>query len=35
MSTYSVYDIKIDNSLAFTPGATAGYVLAINTDGST
>ena len=34
-STYSVYDIKIDNSLAFTPGATAGYVLAINTNGST
>jgi hypothetical protein len=34
-STYSVYDIKIDNSLAFTPGATAGYVLAIAADGST
>lgn len=34
-STYSVYDIKIDNSLSFTPGPTAGYVLAINTDGST
>ena len=35
MSTYSVYNIKIDNSLAFTPGPTAGWVLAINTDGST
>lgn len=34
-STYSVYDIKIDNSLAFTPGATAGWVLAIAADGST
>lgn len=35
MSTYSVYDIKIDNSLAFTPGATAGYVLAIDAAGDT
>ncbi len=35
MSTYSVYSIKIDNSLSFTPGPTAGYVLAIAADGST
>jgi len=35
MSTYSVYDIKIDNSLAFTPGATAGWVLAIDANGDT
>ena len=35
MSTYSVYDIKIDNSLAFTPGPTAGYVLAIAASGTT
>jgi hypothetical protein len=33
--TYSVYDIKIDNSLAFTAGPTAGWVLAIESDGST
>lgn len=33
--TYSVYDIKIDNSLAFTPGPTAGYVLTIDSNGST
>jgi len=35
MSTYSVYNIKIDNELRFTPGVTAGYVLAINADGTT
>jgi hypothetical protein len=35
MSTYSVYDIKIDNSLSFTPGPTAGYVLGIKADGTT
>jgi PKD repeat protein len=35
MSTYSVYNIKIDNELRFTPGVTAGYVLAINGDGTT
>lgn len=33
MSTYSVYNIKIDNQLSFTPGPTAGYVLAIGADG--
>jgi hypothetical protein len=33
--TYSVYDIKVDNSLAFTPGPTAGSVLSINADGTT
>ena len=33
--TYSVYSIKVDNSISFTPGPTAGYVLSINTDGST
>jgi hypothetical protein len=33
--TYSVLDIKIDNSLSFTPGPTAGYVLTIAGDGST
>ena len=33
--TYSVYNIKVDNGVYFTPGPTAGYVLAINTDGST
>jgi hypothetical protein len=32
-STYSIYDVKIDNSLAFTPGPTAGWVLAIDADG--
>jgi hypothetical protein len=32
--TYSVFDIKIDNSLSFTPGPTAGYILTINSDGS-
>jgi hypothetical protein len=35
MSTYSVYNIKIDNELSFTPGPTAGYVLGINADGTT
>jgi hypothetical protein len=35
MSTYSVYNIKIDNQLSFTPGATAGYVLAIDANGNT
>jgi hypothetical protein len=35
MSTYSVFDIKVDNSLSFTPGPTAGYVLTIAGDGST
>ena len=35
MSTYSVYNIKIDNQLSFTPGATAGHVLAIGADGNT
>lgn len=35
MSTYSVYNIKIDNNLSFTPGATAGYVLAIDSNGNT
>lgn len=33
--TYSVYDIKIDNELSFTPGPTAGLVLSINADGTT
>ena len=33
--TYSVYNIKVDNQLLFTPGPTAGYVLAINSDGTT
>lgn len=32
--TYSVYNIKIDNQLIFTAGPTAGYILAINSDGS-
>jgi hypothetical protein len=35
MATYSVYNIKIDNELSFTPGPTAGYVLGINADGTT
>jgi hypothetical protein len=35
MSTYSVYNIKIDNNLSFPSGVTAGYVLAINSNGST
>ena len=35
MATYSVYKLKIDDSLYFTPGPTAGYVLAIAADGST
>lgn len=33
--TYSVYNIKVDNQLLFTPGPTAGYVLGINSDGTT
>lgn len=33
--TFSVYNIKVDNSLSFTPGPTAGYVLAIDANGST
>ena len=35
MATYSVNNIKIDNGLFFTPGPTAGYVLSINSSGST
>jgi hypothetical protein len=35
MSTYSVYNIHIDNNLSFTPGPTAGSVLAIDENGST
>lgn len=35
MSTYSVYNIKIDNELSFTPGAATGSVLAINAEGIT
>jgi hypothetical protein len=35
MSTYSVYNIKIDNELSFPSGMTAGYVLSINDDGTT
>ena len=35
MSTYSVYNIKVDSGLYFTPGPTAGHVLAIAADGST
>jgi hypothetical protein len=35
MATYSVYNIKVDNKLSFTPGPTAGYVLAINSNGDT
>ena len=35
MATYSVYNIKVDNLLSFTPGPTAGYVLAIDTNGNT
>ena len=33
--TYSVYNIKVDNELSFTPGPTAGYVLGIKADGTT
>ena len=33
--TYSVYNIKVDNELTFTPGPTAGSVLSINEDGTT
>lgn len=33
MSTYSVINIKIDNQLAFTPGPTAGFILAIGSNG--
>lgn len=35
MATYSVYNIHIDNNLSFTPGPTAGYVLAIDANGNT
>ena len=31
--TYSVYNIKIEDSILFTPGPTAGYVLAIDANG--
>ena len=31
--THSVYNIKIDNSISFTPGPTAGYIMAINSNG--
>lgn len=31
--TYSVQNLHIDNELSFTPGATAGYVMAINPSG--
>jgi len=35
MSTYSVYDIEISNSLRFKPtGVTAGYILTINSSGN-
>jgi hypothetical protein len=33
--TYSVNNIRIDNTLVFGTGATAGFVLAIEADGST
>jgi hypothetical protein len=33
--TYSVYNIKIDDKIIFPAGLTAGYVLAINADGTT
>lgn len=33
--TYSVYNIKVDNQLSFTPGPTAGNVLAIDANGNT
>jgi hypothetical protein len=35
MSTYSIYNLKIDNDIRFQPGITAGYVLSINADGTT
>jgi len=33
--TYSVYDIKIDNSISFASGVTQGNVLTINSNGTT
>lgn len=33
MSTYSVVNIKISNELSFTPGPTAGFILAIGANG--
>lgn len=35
MATYSVNNITIDNELHFSMGATAGYILAIDTEGVT
>jgi uncharacterized delta-60 repeat protein len=35
MSTYSVYNLLVDNTFAFPPGITAGYILGMNADGST
>lgn len=35
MATYSVYNIHIEGELTFTPGPTAGSVLAIDSDGKT
>lgn len=33
--TYSIYNLRVENSLSFLPGITAGWILSINTDGST
>jgi len=35
MSTFSIYNLMVDNNLAFQAGVTSGYVLSINNDGST
>ena len=34
-ATYSVYNLHIDNEIKFTPGPTAGWILAIDENGET
>jgi len=34
-STYSIYNILVENSLTFAKGTTQGYVVAVNSNGST
>ncbi len=31
--TFSTYDILTENNIAFSVGATAGYIMAIDADG--
>ena len=34
-ATFSIYNLLVDRFLSFTPGPTAGWVLSINSDGTT